>query len=73
MIFLRPQLFPLSLTGAEFTWYSSLPPNSVQSSPTMKRLFHNRFYNPQLEAFVVDLLGIKQQANEPVTEIFGKI
>ena len=29
--FLRLQLFPLSLTGVAFTWYSSLPPNSVQS------------------------------------------
>ena len=25
------QLFPLSLIAASFTWYSSLPPNSVQN------------------------------------------
>ena len=58
--FLKLQLFPLSLTETAFTWYSSLPLNSIQSLPDMERLFHVRFYKPQPEASVLDLLGIKQ-------------
>ena len=37
------QLFLLLLTGAAFSWYSSLAPNSVQSWPDIKRLFYDRF------------------------------
>ena len=66
------QLFPLSLTGAAFTWYSSLPPNYVQNWVDMKCLFYDRFYKPQPETSILDLLGIKQQDNEPITEFLER-
>ena len=50
------QLFPLSLTATAFTWYSSLPPNSIQNWADMEWLFHDRFYQPELEVTVVDLV-----------------
>ena len=38
----------------------------------MERLFHDKFYKPQPETSVLDLLGIKQQANESVTEFLER-
>ena len=58
--------------GAAFTWYSSLLPNSMQSWEDMERLFHDRFYKPQLEASIINLLGIKQQAYEPITKFLER-
>ena len=66
------QLFPFSLTGATFTWYSSLPPNFVQSWADMECLYHDKFYKPQPESSILDQLGIKQQANEVVIEFLQR-
>ena len=38
----------------------------------MERLFHDRLYKPQPEASVVDLLGIKQQANELMVDFLER-
>ena len=70
--FLRLQLFPLSLARVAFIWYLSFSPNSVQSWADTEYLFHNRFFKPQPEASVLDLLGIKQQANELIIEILER-
>ena len=44
--FHKLQLFPLSLKGVAFTWYSNLSPNVVQNWVDMERCFHDRFYRP---------------------------
>ena len=38
-------LFPLSLTGAAFNWFTSLPPNSIGSWVRLEQKFHDYFYN----------------------------
>ena len=62
------QLFPLSLTGTAFTWYSSLPLNSVQNWADMERCFHDRFYWPQPQVTVTDLTSLRQQADESAAD-----
>ena len=42
---LRVRLFSLSLTGTAFSWFSSLPPNSVRSWNELEQRFHDHFYS----------------------------
>lgn len=67
------QLFSLSFTDTTFTWYSILLPNSIENSDDMERCFHDRFYSPQLEVFVADLMNIKQHVNELVVEYLERL
>jgi hypothetical protein len=39
------RMFPLSLTGAAFNWFTSLPANSIDSWVSLERKFHDYFYN----------------------------
>lgn len=43
------RLFPLSLSGAAFTWFSSLPPNSIRSWPDLEQKFHDYFFTGESE------------------------
>lgn len=58
------QLFPLFTTRIAFTWYSNLPPNSVQNWANMERCFHDKFYRPQPEETIADLMNTKQMVDE---------
>jgi hypothetical protein len=42
---LRVRLFPLSLSGSAFTWFSSLPYNSINSWADLEKQFHSYFYS----------------------------
>jgi hypothetical protein len=39
------RMFLLSLTGAAFNWFASLPPNSIDSCISLELKFHDYFYN----------------------------
>jgi hypothetical protein len=41
------RMFPLSLTGAD--WFTSLPPNSIDSWVSLEQKFHDYFYNGEGE------------------------
>ena len=47
---LRP--FPNSLTGASFTWYATLPRNSILSWYEMERRFHTQFFRAKPEVCI---------------------
>ena len=47
-----------------FTWYSNLPPNSVHNCADMERCFHDKFYRPQPEETIADLMNTKQMVDE---------
>ena len=42
---LKIRMFPLSLSGTAFSWFSALAPNSVQTWSQLERKFHDHFYN----------------------------
>jgi lipopolysaccharide biosynthesis protein len=44
----RARLFPLSLSGSAFNWFTSLPPNSVDTWPQLERKLHDYFYNGEI-------------------------
>ena len=41
---LRICLFPLSLSGSAFTWFSSLPANSIITWANLEKQFHKYFF-----------------------------
>ena len=42
---LKTRMFPLSLSGTAFSWFSALAPNSVQTWSQLERKFHEHFFH----------------------------
>ena len=69
---LRVCLFSLSLTGTAFSWFSSLPPNSVHSWNELEQKFHGHFYSGDNEAKLTDLISVRQGREESIYEYFKR-
>ena len=65
---LRIRLFPLSLSGSAFAWFSSLPPNSILIWADLEKQFHKYFFAGVQEMRLTDLTVVKQRNNEHVTD-----
>jgi hypothetical protein len=55
----RMRLFSLSLTGAAFAWYATLPPNSIYSWRDIEQKFHDHFFLGDYELDLVDLAALR--------------
>ena len=62
------RLFPLSLSGAAFTWFISLPPNSVFTFADLEQKFHDYFFSGETELKLSHLTSVKQKIHEGVSE-----
>jgi hypothetical protein len=62
----RVRMFPLSLSGAAFSWFTSLAPNSVRTWAGLEEKFHEYFYNGETELKLSDLTSIRQRYTEMV-------
>jgi hypothetical protein len=60
------RMFPLSLTGAAFNWFTSLPSNSIDSWASLEQKFHDYFYNEQVELRLSDLTSLRQKYTETI-------
>ncbi|KAK1626281.1 hypothetical protein QYE76_000596 [Lolium multiflorum] len=65
---LRVRFFSQSLTGSAFGWYTSLPPNSVQTWKQMEERFHEQYHSEASEAGIADLAQVRQKRGETVSE-----
>jgi hypothetical protein len=61
------RMFPLSLTGATFNWFTSLPPNLIDSWVGLEQKFHDYFYNGKVELRLSDLTSLRQKYTETVS------
>jgi hypothetical protein len=61
------RLFPLSLSGAAFTWFISLPPNSIYNWSDLDQKFHDYFFTSETELKLSHLTSVKQNSNETVS------
>jgi hypothetical protein len=61
------RLFPLSLSGTAFTWFTSLAPNYIFTWAQLEQNFHKYFYSGDTELILSHLTAIKQKHNEPAT------
>jgi hypothetical protein len=62
------RMFPLSLIRAAFNWFTSLPPNSIDSWVSLEQKFHNYFYNGEVELSLFDLTSLRQKYTETVSD-----
>ena len=60
------RLFPNSLAGTTFTWYTTLPRNSIQSWQEMGRQFHTQFFKAEPKVCIVELSRVTQRNGEIV-------
>jgi hypothetical protein len=62
------RMFPISLTGAAFNWFTSLPPNSIDSFLSLEQKFHDYIYNGEVELRLSDLTSLRQQYTEIISD-----
>jgi hypothetical protein len=62
------RMFPLSLTGADFNWFTSLPPNSIDSWISLEQKFHDYVYNQEVELRLSDLMSLRQKYTETISD-----
>jgi hypothetical protein len=62
------RMFLLSLTGADFNWFTSLPPNSIDSWVSLEQKFHDYFYNGEVELRLFDLTSLRQKYTETISD-----
>ncbi|KAK1605833.1 hypothetical protein QYE76_029506 [Lolium multiflorum] len=65
---LRVRYFSQSLTGSAFGWYTSLPPNSIQTWKQLEERFHEQYHSEASEAGIADLAQVRQRRGETVSE-----
>ena len=58
------RLFPNTLTGATFTWYATLPRNSIFTWQEMERQFYTQFFHAEPEVCIAELLRVTQRTGE---------
>ena len=66
----RVRFFSLSLSGPTFTWFSSLPVNSIVNWADPEKKFHTYFYTGTGEKKITDLTTIRQKINESALNFF---
>jgi hypothetical protein len=68
----RVRYFPLSLTGPAFTWFTSLPPQSVNTWRDLEQKFHAHYFSGRTEKKLIDLATLKQRHNETPLEFLRR-
>ena len=58
----------LDLSGPAFTWFLSLPVNSIANWADLEKKFHTYFYTGTGEKKIIDLTTIRQRTNESGAE-----
>ncbi|KAK1678659.1 hypothetical protein QYE76_039507 [Lolium multiflorum] len=59
---------PTNLQGSAFGWYTSLPPNSVQTWKQLEERFHEQYHSEASEAGIADLAQVRKKRGETVAE-----
>ncbi|KAK1693414.1 hypothetical protein QYE76_010111 [Lolium multiflorum] len=65
---LRVRFFSQSLTGSAFGWYTSLPPNSIQTWKQLEEQFHEQYHSEASDVGFADLAQVRQKRGETVAE-----
>ncbi|XP_058775231.1 uncharacterized protein LOC131649487 [Vicia villosa] len=69
---LRAKHFPSSLTKAVFTWFTTLPPNSIDSWSSLEKIFHEQFYEGHSKISLVELSNIKRRFAETINDYLNR-
>jgi len=63
---LRVRLFSSSLSRSAFTWFISLPPNSIVTWADLEKQFHKYFFFGVYEKKITDLVRLRQRNDDSV-------
>ncbi|XP_058776003.1 uncharacterized protein LOC131650309, partial [Vicia villosa] len=69
---LKMKYFPSSLTKNDFTWFTTLPPQSLFSWNQLERLFHEQFYMGQSKISLKELAGVRRKGTEAVDDYLNR-
>ncbi|XP_050889447.1 uncharacterized protein LOC127094689 [Lathyrus oleraceus] len=69
---LKLKYFPSSLTKNVFTWFTMLPPQSIQTWTQLERLFHEQFYMGQSKINLKELASVKQKVVESIDQYLNR-
>nr|CAE03342.2 OSJNBb0005B05.9 [Oryza sativa Japonica Group] len=67
------RLFSLSLSGTAFTWFTSLPSNSISAWAQLEQKFHDYFHTNETELKLSDLTLVRHKYNESVVDYIERI
>jgi hypothetical protein len=65
-------MFPLSLSGTAFIWFTSLAPNSIFTWAQLEQKFHEYFYSGDTELRLSHLTAVKQKHNESAAKYISR-
>jgi hypothetical protein len=68
----RIRYFPVSLTGPAFTWFASLPAQSICSWKDLEQKFHAHYFIGSNEKKLIDLTTLIQRHNETPMEFLRR-
>src|ERR1051325_7350344 len=69
---LRVKHFPSSLTKAAFMWFTTLPPDSIDSWTKLEKLFHEQFYEGHSKISLVELSNSERKFVETTDEYLNR-
>jgi len=55
----KVRFFPLSLSGPAFSWFASLPHNSIEGWKDLETKFHHYFDSGVMEKGIIDLVDVR--------------
>jgi hypothetical protein len=68
----RVRYFPLSLTGPAFTWFASLPAQSISTWKDLEQKFRAHYFSGSTEKKLIDLATLIQRHNETPMEFLRR-
>ena len=58
--FHKMKYFPSSLTKSTFTWFTTLPPNSIYTWAQIDRVFHQHLFGGETQVSLIHLATMKR-------------
>jgi len=63
---LKLKYFPSSLTKNAFTWFTTLPPNSIHFWTPSEKAFHGQFYMGLCKISLKELASVRQRTHQSI-------
>nr|KYP53627.1 Retrovirus-related Pol polyprotein from transposon opus [Cajanus cajan] len=70
--YLKMKYFLSSLTKHAFTWFTTLPPNSINTWAQLESSFHEHFFKEETKVSIVDLMNVKRQSHETLDDYLNR-
>jgi len=69
---LKMKYFPSSLTKNAFTWFTTLPPNSIHCWTQLKKAFNGQFYMGQCKISLKKLASVRWRTHESIDDYLNR-